>query len=74
MAFKNNPSVIGFTVEQIIISRIASSGLRWSDNFTPPAQMTTFQGSIRALSKDMPSTYYVPLKFNLKVMINGPTR
>jgi hypothetical protein len=28
MAFKNNPSVIGFTVEQMIISKIASSGLR----------------------------------------------
>jgi len=27
-AFQNNPSVIGFTVEQMIISRIASSGLR----------------------------------------------
>ena len=27
MAFKDNPSVIGFTVEQMVISQIASTGL-----------------------------------------------
>jgi len=68
IAFKNTLSVIGFTVEQMIISRIASSGLRWSDNFISPAQMMTFHGSIRALSKDRPSTYYVPLKFKLEAI------
>ncbi len=67
-AFKNNPSVIGFTVEQMVISRIASRGLRWGDNNEiPPTKITTFHGNIM-FSKDMPSTYYVPLKFNLKAV------
>ena len=66
-AFKNNPSVIGFTVEQMVISSIASRGLRWGDNNSiPPTKITTFHGNIVAFSKDMPSTFYVPLKFNLK--------
>ena len=69
MAFKNNPSVIGFTVQQMVISRIASRGLRWGDNNSIlPTKMTTFHGNIVAFSKDMPSTYYVPLKFNLKAV------
>lgn len=67
IAFKNNPSVIGFTVEQMIISRIASSGLR-CDISIPAAQTKTFPGHITALSKDRPPTYYVPLKFNLKAI------
>jgi hypothetical protein len=68
-AFKNNPSVIGFTVEQIAISRIASSGLRWGDNSEiPPTKITAFRGNIIAFSKNMPSAYYVPLKFNLKAV------
>jgi len=68
-AFKNNPSVIGFTVDQMVISRIASRGLRWGDNnYIPLTRITTFHGNIIAFSKDMPSTYYVPLKFNLKAV------
>jgi hypothetical protein len=69
MAFKNNPSVIGFTVQQMVISRIASRGLRWGDNNSiPPTKMTTFHGNTVTFSKDMSSTYYVPLKFNLKAV------
>ena len=68
-AFKNNLSVIGFTVEQMVISRIASRGLRWGDNnYIPPTKITTFHRNIIAFWKDMPSTYYVPLKFNLKAV------
>jgi len=68
-AFKNNPSVIGFTVEQMVISRIASRGLRWGDNNEiRPTKITTFHANIIAFSKDVPSTYYVPLKFNLKAV------
>jgi len=53
----------------MIISRIASRGLRWGDNNSiPPTQMTTFHGSIIAFSRDRPSTCYVPLKFNLKAV------
>ena len=69
IAFKNNLSVIGFTVEQMIISRIVSHGLRWGDNSSIPAtKMTTFHGNMIAFSKDRPPTYYVPLKFNLKAV------
>jgi len=67
-SFKNNPSVIGFTVEQMIISRLASSGLRWGDTFIPPAPLTSFSGGVTALSIDKPPTYYVPLQFNFNAI------
>ena len=68
-AFKNNLSVIGFTVEQMVISRIASYGLCWGDNNKiPQTKITTFHGNTIAFSKDIPSTCYVPLKFNFKVV------
>ena len=31
-AFKNNLSIISFTVEQMVISRITSCGLHWDYN------------------------------------------
>jgi len=67
-AFQNNPSVIGFTVEQMIISRIAARGLDWADDSIPPAHVTPFPGKVAALSKDRQSTYYVPLKFKFKAI------
>lgn len=68
-AFKNNLSVIGFTVEQMVISRIASYGLCWGDNNKiPQTKITTFHGNTIAFSKDIPYTCYVPLKFNFKAV------
>ena len=67
-SFKNNPSVIGFTVEQMIISRLASSGLNWGDAAIPPAPQTLFPGNLTPLSIDKRSTYYVPLQFNFKAI------
>ena len=68
-AFKNNRSVIGFTVEQMVISRIVSSGLKFGGNDSiPMAPILAFSGSVAALSTDKPSIYYVPLKFNLKAI------
>lgn len=69
-SFKNNSSVIGFTVEQMIISKLASSSVRWgnADLVIPPAPLTPFSGSVTALSIDKPSTYYVPLQFNFKAI------
>jgi hypothetical protein len=69
-SFKNNSPVIGFTVEQMIISRLASSGLRWGDTdlVILPAPLMPFSGSVTALSIDKPSTYYVPLQFNFKAI------
>ena len=66
-AFKNNPSVIGFTVEQMIISRIAARGLDWGDDYIPPAHVTPFLGKATPLL-DSQSTYFVPLKFNFKAI------
>ena len=66
-AFKNNPSVIGFTVEQMIISRIAARGLDWGDGYIPPAHVTPFLGKATPLL-DNQSTYFVPLKFNFKAI------
>ncbi|KIM82084.1 hypothetical protein PILCRDRAFT_484387 [Piloderma croceum F 1598] len=68
MSLKNNPSVIGFTVEQMVISRLASSGLRWGDKVIHPAPLTSFSGSVTVLSTDKPSTYYIPLHFNFKAI------
>jgi len=67
-SYKNNPSAIGFAVEQIVISKIASAGVH-SGNFNiPAAKIVTFEGGTTMLSKDEESTYYVPLKFNLKAI------
>ena len=65
--FKNNPSVIGFTVEQILISKMASAGLDGSI-VLPAAKIITFEGETTWLSVDEPLAYYVPLKFNKKVI------
>jgi len=66
--FKNNPSVVGFTVEQIIISKIVSTGLRWGNTSICAAPVTAFPGSVTELSKEHSSRYYIPLKFNLKAI------
>ncbi len=65
--FKNNPSVIGFTVEQIFISKMASAGLSGSIAL-PPAKIITFDGETTWLSVDEPLAYYMPLKFNKKAI------
>jgi hypothetical protein len=65
--FKNNPSVIGFTVEQILISKMASAGLNGSI-VLPAAKIITFEGETTWLSVDEPLAYYVPLKFNKKAI------
>jgi len=68
-AFKNNRAVVGFTIQQMVISRIASSGLKFGKNDSiPPAPILAFSGSVAALSTDNPSIYCVPLKFNLKAI------
>ena len=68
-AFKNNPSVIGFTVEQMIISRIASIGLKLGrNNSIPVVFILAFLESVAGLLKGKPSILYVPIKFNLKVI------
>jgi hypothetical protein len=48
IAFKNNPSVIGFTVEQIVISKLASTGLHLGDFHLPAAQTFAFDTPPRA--------------------------
>ena len=65
--FKNNPSVIGFTVEQILISTLACRGLNGNINL-PPAKIIPFEGETTRLSVDEPLAYYVPLKFNKKAI------
>jgi hypothetical protein len=68
-AFKNNRSIVGFTVEQMVISIMASRGLNFGGNKSiPPAPILAFSGNVTALSADKPSTYYIPLKFNLKAI------
>jgi hypothetical protein len=67
-AFKNNRSVVGFMVEQMIISRLASSGVNAGHLAIKAASIITFQGtSTRLLNKDG-RVYHVPLKFNLKAV------
>ena len=67
--FKNNQSIIEFTVEQMIISRIASVGLKFGgNNSIPVASILAFLESVVALSKDKLSILYVPMKFNLRVI------
>lgn len=68
MGFKNNPPVIGFTVEQIVISKIASTGLCLGDFCLPAAQTFAFDTPTTRLSTDKPHTYYVPVRFNLKAI------
>jgi len=68
VTFKNNPSVIGFTVEQIVISTISSAGLCFGNTSIPPAQIFTFETRTARLSINKQSTYYVPLRFNLKTI------
>jgi hypothetical protein len=65
---KNNPSAIGFTVEQIVISRIASNGVELGLLTIPPAKIKTFGGTMTRLSKEEGSTLYVPLRFNMKAI------
>jgi hypothetical protein len=65
--FKNNPSAIGFTVEQILISKMSSAGLHGSI-VLPAAKIITFEGETTWLSADEPLAYYVPLKFNKKAI------
>jgi len=67
-SFKNNPSVIGFTVEQMVISKLATSGLCWADTSIPAASITSFTGTVTSLSIEKESTYYVPLMFNFKAI------
>jgi hypothetical protein len=43
-AFKDNPSVIDFTVEQTAISFIASKGLHTGDISIPATKIVTFAG------------------------------
>lgn len=65
-AFRNNRTLVGFAVEQLLISRIASGGLK--NHSIPPAPISAFSGRVAALSTDNPSLYYVPLKFNSKAI------
>ena len=55
---ENNLSIVGFAIEQLIISRIVSATLRWGDMSIPPLMSST--GNVVALSMNKPSTYYVP--------------
>ncbi len=68
ITFKNNLSVIGFTVEQIVISTIASAGLHSGNFHLPPAQIFAFDGPTMRLSINKQFTYYMPLQFNQKVI------
>jgi len=53
----------------MVISTIASTGLRLDKfNFLPPAKNFAFDGPSVCLSIDKASTYYVPLRFNLKAI------
>jgi hypothetical protein len=65
---KNNPSAIGFTVKQIVISEIASNGLNAGGLMIPPAKIKTFGGTMTRLSGEEGTTLYVPLRFNMKAI------
>jgi len=67
-SYKDNPSAMGFTVEHLIISAIASNGIRSDDFNIPPAEIVAFVGGSTSLSNDRASGYYVPLKFNRKAV------
>jgi len=68
MAFKNIPSVIGFTVEQIAISKLASRGLHLRHIQLPAAQIVAFDTLTTRISIDKAQAYYVPVRFNLKTV------
>ena len=68
IAFKHNPSVVGFTVEQMVISKLASLGLRCADLDLPAAPIHPFDNPTTRSSIDKPATYYVPIQFNLKAI------
>jgi hypothetical protein len=57
-AFKNNPSVIGFTVEQILLSKIASMGIASGTFSIPGAKITAFKESVARLQTETKSMYY----------------
>jgi hypothetical protein len=65
---QEQPSVTGFIVEQIVISKIASAGLRLEKFRIPPAQIFAFETPTARLSIDKQHTYYVPVRFNLKAI------
>jgi hypothetical protein len=67
-AFKNNPSVIGFTAEQILISHVATYGLHTPKLSLDRAEIVVFAGNVPQLSTSLGSKLYVPLKFNLKAV------
>src|ERR1700722_3268325 len=67
-AFKDNPSVTGFIVEQIVISSIASKGLRTGDIYLPATKIVTFAGDTPLLSRSEGHTLCVPVKSNLKTI------
>jgi hypothetical protein len=67
-AFKNNPSVIGFTVEQMIISRIASAGVTTGAFKIPGAKIIPFEDNTALLQTEQKVAYYIPVKFNLKAI------
>lgn len=66
-AFKNNRSVIGFIVEQIVISTLASKGLELGDFNISAAKVTTFECTPQP-SAETEHTLYVPLDFNFKAI------
>ena len=58
--FKDNQSVVGFTAEQIIISKLASAGL-----VLDRVPITSFTSNITRLGASAGSYYYGPVRFNL---------
>ena len=68
IAFRHNPSVVGFSFEQMVISRLASLGLRWANLHLPAALIHPFDNPTVRLSINKPATYCVPIRFNLKVI------
>jgi hypothetical protein len=55
-AFKNNPSVISFIVEQMVISKIASSGFILGEGQLPGAPTFAFETLTTRLSIDKQHT------------------
>lgn len=66
--YRHNPSAIGFTVEQIIISQIASAGVESGRLSIRPAKIVAFEGDSTTISQEEEYAYYVPLKFNFKAI------
>ena len=67
-AFRDNPSVIGFIVEQMVISQLADNGLSKNSPCLKQAKVLTFPGNHVALSPLPGTRLYVPQKFNLKAI------